>query len=164
MQISAINVPKDRLITIVPRLYKETNKPFRYTFMHCMLLVNLHTQAWRSIPQPYLKTLSVGPARVELTTTSLWINSLCFNSGKIFNIIFLVENKDNILQRWSPPWIGGFYKQLIIACEWLFFFPRQMNRWFKLMNIPKLQISRFSILDYTILMFTLFIVQRSRAG
>ena len=31
--------------------------------------------------------------------TSLKINSLCFNSGKIFNIIFLVENKDNILQR-----------------------------------------------------------------
>ena len=29
-----------------------------------------------------------------------YINSLCFNSGKIFNIIiFLVENKDNILQR-----------------------------------------------------------------
>ena len=32
------------------------------------------------------------------------------------------------------------------------------------MNIPKLLISRFLILDYTILMFTLFIVQRSSAG
>ena len=36
--------------------------------------------------------------RVSLLT-SLLINSLCFSSGKIFNIIFLVENKDNILQR-----------------------------------------------------------------
>ena len=37
--------------------------------------------------------------------TSLWINSLSFNSGKVFNITFLVENKDSILQRWSPTWI-----------------------------------------------------------
>ena len=26
-------------------------------------------------------------------------DSLCFNAGKIFNIIFVVENKDNKLQR-----------------------------------------------------------------
>ena len=39
------NVPKDRLITIVSRLYNEMNKPSRYTIIHCMLLVNLHTQA-----------------------------------------------------------------------------------------------------------------------
>jgi len=44
--------------------------------------------------------------RVSLQT-SLQINSLCFNSGNVFNLIFLVENKDNILQRWSPPWTGN---------------------------------------------------------
>ena len=49
------NVPKDRLITIVSRLYKEMNKPFRYTIIHCMSLVNLHTQAWQSILQSLLK-------------------------------------------------------------------------------------------------------------
>ena len=43
--------------------------------------------------------------RVSLQT-SLQINSLCFSSGKIFNIIFLVENNDNMLQHWSPPCIG----------------------------------------------------------
>ena len=37
------NVPKDRLI--VSRLYNEMNKPFRGKIIHCMLLVNLHTQA-----------------------------------------------------------------------------------------------------------------------
>ena len=38
-------------------LYKEMNKPFRYTIIHCMLLVNLHTQAWRSLPQSLFKRL-----------------------------------------------------------------------------------------------------------
>ena len=43
--------------------------------------------------------------RVSLQT-SLYINSLCFNSGKIFNIIFRVKNKGTILQHCSSPWIG----------------------------------------------------------
>ena len=57
------NVPKDRLITIVSRLYNETNKPFRYTIIQRMLLVNLHTQAWRCIPQSLLKRLVMNKRR-----------------------------------------------------------------------------------------------------
>ena len=57
------NVPKDRLITIVSRLYNEMNKPFRYTIIYCMLLVNLYTQAWRSIPQSLLKRLVMNKRR-----------------------------------------------------------------------------------------------------
>ena len=59
--------------------------------------------------------------RVSLQT-SLKINSLCFNSGKIFNIIFLVE-KTSIaaLDRAST-------NNCFFASEWLLFFPRQRNR------------------------------------
>ena len=49
----------------------------------------------------------------------------CFSSGKIFSVVFLIENQDTILYCNVDRLLGlDAYKQLIIAFEWLLFFPR----------------------------------------